>query len=131
VLIALLALLSTLKATNEPLVSNRWTFYLPAERQAVRWSDGKLVEERLLWVSFDDRLYSALGAHGNGSLPERIFLDTYEVEPSTRDFLISELTRVRSLRLGVPLPVEADTLITYDNGQAQIYHLRPRTPFQK
>jgi hypothetical protein len=45
--------------------------------------------------------------------------------------MISDVTRARSVRLGVPLPIESDSLLTYDNGQAQIYHLRPRTPYQR
>jgi hypothetical protein len=131
VLIGLLALLSTLKATNEPLVSNKWTFYLSAEREAIQWADSELPEGSYTWVSFDERLITALGARGKGSLPTDIHLDVYDVETSTRDFLISDINRRRSLRLGVPLPFEADSLITYDNGQAQIYHIRSRTPFQK
>jgi hypothetical protein len=131
VLIGLLALLSTLKATNEPLVSNKWTFYLPAERDAIHWADSEMQEGSYTWVSFDERLMTALGARGESSLPADIYLDIYDVDTSTTDFLISDLNRRRSLRLGVPLPFEADSLITYDNGQAQIYHARSRTPFQK
>jgi hypothetical protein len=131
ILIGLIGILSIMKATNEPLVSNKWTFFLPAERTAVQWADINLEDDRFLWGSFDDRLYTTLGTSGSGSLPSEIQLDTYEAEISTRDFLISELTRKRSLRLGLPLPVDADSLVVYDNGQAQIYHLRPRTPFQR
>jgi hypothetical protein len=131
VLLGVLALLSTFKATNEPLVSNKWTFYLPGEHTAVGWANQAIDPGHLIWVSYDERLASALGSRGDGSLPKDIGLDYYQAEPSTRDYLLSRLTRSRAVRLGQPLPVEADDLLTYDNGQAQIYHARPRTPFQK
>jgi hypothetical protein len=43
----------------------------------------------------------------------------------TRDLLVSSITRVRSQRLDADIPIKPDDLITYDNGSAQIYHLRP------
>ena len=64
-------------------------------------------------------------------VPASIRLDAYAAESGTRDRLVSEVTRLRSVRLGEPLPIEADSLRTYDNGQAQIYHLRPRTQYQR
>jgi hypothetical protein len=124
-----LAVLSTLKATNEPLVSNKWLFHLPAEMEAIRWAEGAL-PGRSLWTAYDERLTTAFGIRTVGRTTE-LRLDDYQANPGTRDLLISEVTRARSQRLGSPLPVEGDSFLTYDNGQAQIYHLRPRTPFQR
>jgi hypothetical protein len=59
-----------------------------------------------------------------------MYPDWGEVDPGTQDFLISGVTHSRSVRLAQPLPIEADSFLTYDNGQAQIYHRRPRTPYQ-
>lgn len=130
-MVAVLALLSTFKATNEPIVSNKWTFFLPAERESIQWADNKIARDNLLWVSFDERMQAALGVRGDESLPINIKLDTYQPDPSTRDFLISDLTRKRSLRLKNNLPIATDDSITYDNGASQIYHALPHNPFQK
>ena len=127
--ISILALLSTLKALNEPLLSNKWVFHLPAEMQAVRWADQYLIN-RSMWTEFDERIEAVIGIRTDLS-GLKVVLDQFEAETTTRDFLVSTVTRLRSLRLGQPLPIEADSLITYDNGQAQIYHLRPRTPYQR
>ncbi len=60
-----------------------------------------------------------------------IKLDQYDREPETRDLLVSAIIRLRSQRMKEAIPVRPDDLITYDNGSAQIYHLRLRTPFQR
>jgi hypothetical protein len=127
--LGLLAMLSIFKATNEPLVSNKWLFYLPAERRAIDWADAPLAD-RYLWTEFDERLATGVGTVSEGA-PRQAVLDQFEPTEGTRDYMISDVTRVRSVRLGVPLPLESDSLLTYDNGQAQIYHLRPRTPYQR
>jgi hypothetical protein len=127
--IALLMVLSTLKATSEPLLSNKWLFHLPGERQAILWAEQTLAD-RWIWTGFDERINTALLIR---NVPEnhKVHLDQYDLEPGTRNLLISTVTRLRGLRLGEPMPFSADDLITYDNGQAQIYHLRPRTQFQR
>ena len=127
--IALLAVLATLKATSEPLFSNKWLFHLPGERQAIIWADQALAN-RWVWTEFDERINTALSIR-NVTETQKVQLDQYDLEPGTRNLLISPVTRLRSLRLGEPIPFTADDLITYDNGQAQIYHLRPRTQFQR
>jgi hypothetical protein len=127
--LGLIAVLSTLKATNEPLLSNKWLFYSPSEMQALDWAAGTL-QERGLWLEYDERLFAAARIR-NGASSLLIYPDYWEnMDPATRNFLISDITRSRSLRLGLPLPIDADSLITYDNGQAQIYHQRPHTPYQ-
>lgn len=128
-MLSTLAVLSMLKATNEPLVSNKWLFYLPAESQALAWAEGSLAD-RLVWTEYDERIYSAIFTRDQYALRQSK-LDLFEPSIYTRDFLLSDVTRARAERLGAPLPVEADSLITYDNGQAQVYHLRPRTPYQR
>jgi hypothetical protein len=127
--IALLMVLATLKATSEPLLSNKWLFHLPGERQAILWAEQTLAD-RWIWTGFDERINTALLIR---NVPEnhKVHLDQYDLEPGTRNLLISTVTRLRGLRLGEPMPFSADDLITYDNGQAQIYHLRPRTQFQR
>lgn len=131
VAVAILALLATLKATNEPFLSNKWLFYTQPERQAIKFADAVL-EETAVWTGYDERLATAVGIEEG--------LDTYSITLShdvrevddTRNYLITDITRVRGQRLGRPLPqaVEGDSLITYDNGFAELYHIRPRTPYE-
>lgn len=127
--IAVLSVLSVLKSTNEPLLSNKWLFYLPAEVTAFEWAEDSL-SERSLWSGFDERIAASVGIRSEMAT-RKVQLTMSVVDASVRDFLISDIIRRQSLRLSVPVPVEADSMITYDNGQAQIQHLRPRTPFQK
>jgi hypothetical protein len=127
--LGLLLVFSTWKAANDPLVSNKWVFYEAAEARAIEWADGHLAENGLLWVSFDERLITRPD-EASGAGERRIRLDVAAPDPAARDRLISSLTRAQANRLDLPLPVEAGSLITYDNGRAQIYHLRPRNPFQ-
>jgi hypothetical protein len=124
-----LMVLSVLKATNEPLLSNTWLFYTPAERQTVTWAEQKLTD-RSLWVGPRGRIADGYVIRENArSL--KLELDSYNLDPSTHDYLISEITLLEAQRIGYLLPVEADNLITYDNGDVKIYHRRPVTPFQK
>jgi hypothetical protein len=124
-----LLLLATLKATVEPALSNYWTFYSSAEVQAVSWAESSL-QDRSLWIGFNNRVSDGMNITANGNRLS-VRLDTYRPDPGTRDYLISDIMRLQSLRLQVALPVDADSLVTYDNGQAQIIRLRPHTPFQR
>ncbi len=51
-------LLSLLKATAEPLLSNYWTFYTPAERAALAWAE-RALSGRNLWTGMDGRVSDA------------------------------------------------------------------------
>lgn len=128
-IIGILAILSVFKATNEPLLSNKWQFYSQAEDRAIHWFENSK-EKSSLWTDHDERLFAGIGIN---YIDTDLWanLDTYAVNPSTRDYLVSTLNRARSLRLKQPLPIEMDTLVTYDNGEAQIYHARPHTPYQR
>ncbi len=127
--LGLLAILSTLKATNEPVLSNKWIFYHPSELQAITWADTYLAG-RGLWVGFDERLLTSDTLATNVQ-PRAVRLDGWGVDAGTRSFLISDVIRSRGARLGVPLPITNDATITYDNGITQIYRLRPETPYQR
>jgi hypothetical protein len=126
--ISLLAMLAVLKATSEPLLSNKWTYYSTGEAQAVQWADQTL-SGRKLWTGFDERVNASVTIRQDARLLN-IQLDQYDREPETRNLLVSSITRLRSLRLKEAIPVKPDDFITYDNGSTQIYHLRPRSPFQ-
>jgi hypothetical protein len=129
VAIGVLAILSALKATNEPLLSNKWLFHQSSEIQAIDWANVHL-EERSLWVGIDERLTTAYSIKLDRQAQD-VSLDAWDIAPSTRAFLLSDIIRSRTAHLEVPLPIKADSFVTYDNGQAQIYRLRPETPYQR
>jgi len=79
---------------------------------------------------FDERINTAVIIR-NEKETRKVLLDQYDLEPETKNVLVSQITRLRSLRIGEAIPINADDFVIYDNGQAQIYHLRPRSPFQR
>jgi hypothetical protein len=123
------AILSVMKATNEPVLSNKWTFYRSSELAALDWADAHLENARI-WIEYDERILVALNTvrsesdNGNGFAMGRL-------DPTIRNILLSEITRYRSSRLSFPLPVPPDAHRVYDNGEAELYHLRPETYFQR
>lgn len=135
------AILSVFKATNEPLLSNKWTFYRASELAALNWTDAHLKDAEI-WTENDERLVVTLETVQGGSANSNEF-QGYGVRPTTRNMLLTTVTRLRSSRfpsrsvpsenppLRDPLPVPPDAMRVYDNGEAQLYHLRPETPFQK
>lgn len=127
-LFAMVAVFSVWKASNEPLLSNKWTFYRTAELDALSWSDQHLSRANI-WSEFDERLVMAFAnaygdsAHGNSIVGY--------LHPGIRYMLLSPIIRLRSTRLQRPLPVPSDALRIYDNGAAELYHIRPQTPYQR
>ena len=127
-LVLCLAGLSMLKATNEPVFSNKWTFYRADEMMALEWSVGHLRDSEL-WTEYDERLIAAYRV--GHRRPGEVRLMAAEAQPRMRDILLTDVTRLRSARLGKSLPPPSDALRVYDNGTAELYHLRPRTPYQR
>jgi hypothetical protein len=136
VFIACIAALSIFKATNEPVFRNKWTFYRPEEMAAMVWSDAHL-DNAQVWTEFDERLWAAFRLKVGRSVQEGVdddfvpFPISYRLKQNMRDLLISDVTRLRSSRRDVELPLPPDAFRVYDNGGAQIYHLRPKTPHQR
>jgi hypothetical protein len=118
---------SLFKATNEPLLSNKWGFYIPAEASTLRWSEAHL-QDTAVWTGVDERLWAA--AYLILDNPKNTY-SRYGSDPDQRYVLLSELELERAKRLGIPLPLVLDWLYIYDSGQAQLYHQRPATPYQK
>lgn len=128
-LLGMLAALSVMKATNEPLLSNKWTFYRENELMSMSWADANLHNGEI-WTEFDERLGTAYFTSGR-SVDNRNQFFADDLRVSTRNIVVTDVTRLRSARLGRPLPVPVDAIRVYDNGGAQIYHLRPDSPYQK
>jgi hypothetical protein len=128
-LIFTVAILSVLKATNEPLVSNTWSYYTPSEIAAVDWSDTRLTHSAI-WTEYDQRLVVAFHTE---RLETTSANDIYggPTPPTTRVYVVSDVTRLRSARLNRELPMPQDANLIYDNGEAKVYRLRPETPYQR
>jgi hypothetical protein len=134
--LACLALLSVQKATNEPLLSNKWTFYRGSELAAVTWGDQHL-NDASIWTEFDERLQVAYLTtageliNGAGETTNRNRLVGADHNDWVREYIVTDVTRSRALRLQQPLPVPLDAHRVYDNGAAELYHARPLTPYQR
>ena len=106
--LAALAVAATLKASNEPVVSNKWTFYSPAEITGLEWADANLASTPT-WIGPDERLGAAylteLGVPGHG---DRWTHD--ELDPSVRAFVVSDIVRLQASRMGVTLPAVASRI---------------------
>lgn len=129
--ISVVVCLSVLKATVEPAVGNKWMFYQPEEIIALTWSENHL-QQTQLWIEYDERLSVAWATSIDRSVQQnRMRVGATEPTLPIRSFLLSDITRLRSSRLEQPLPVPYDAQRVYDNGSAELYRLRARTPFQK
>ena len=120
-----ISIFSVLKATNEPLLSNKWNFYHPAEIIALTWADTH-IQNGEIWTEYDERIQVAYVTEIGDTTN---VINTF-VTPATRDMLLSPIIRFRSNRFRQPLPIPPDSLRVYDNGITQVFHLRPRTPYQ-
>jgi len=109
-------------------LSNKWSFYTPAELRALEWTDQHSVGTTT-WVGFDERLREAF-VLADGDTHNDNQWDVYTPKPETRAFIVSDVVRLQGSRLGQPLPALNGELRIYDNGTTQLYRLRPRTPFQ-
>jgi hypothetical protein len=125
--IAFLSIVAVIKATNEPSLSNKWGFYTPAEFTSLEWARD-IDPDTVMWTEFDERVHAALMVCCERLTGEGRYRP-YDI--TIRNYLISDVTRARGERMNLPLPIEGDSLLIYDNGAAEIYRLRPRTPFQK
>ncbi|MGH2459629.1 MAG: hypothetical protein ACRDIY_12270, partial [Chloroflexota bacterium] len=126
-LIAVLTGLALVKATDEPSLSNNWTFYRRPELLALRWAD-RHDDHASIWTGPTNRLVAASSMDPTPWTGDNQW-DDYSPKARTRTFIVSRVTRLLSARLGVPLPDTAFANLVYDSGDVQIYRLRPRTPY--
>lgn len=124
---------ATLKATNDPLISNRWTFYSQSEARALRWGNRHLSGE-LIWSEYDERLKNALVLIAEDDAPDDEFgvglVAGGGVIDESRYVLVSDVTTERALRVAQAVPDVHREDLVYDNGAVQVAHWLPTTPFQ-
>ncbi len=127
--VSLAVVSALLKITLDPVVSNKWFFYSPDELQGMQWADASQTGTDI-WVGPDDRLTSAFElVVGNRNLSNQ--WDIAAVGLATRSFLVSDVIRLNSARLGATMPPLGSRNLVYDNGEAQVYRDRPLAPFDR
>jgi hypothetical protein len=124
-----MAVLSILKATDDPQVSNKWIFYRPAEQGAMDWSESHLTGEQI-WAGADERLATVYETLRGNSLNGN-YITGFWLQPFMRTMIVSDVMQQQSTRTGIPLKIPYDASQVYDNGEAQVLRLRATTPFQK
>jgi hypothetical protein len=113
------ALASALKSTNEPALSNKWTFYVPADKASVDWVESHL-EKAELWTIVDERLATIFNSFYYLDSQTGNKLRFGPIRPNTQYVLATALDRLRANRLRINLPPVAYWDQLYDNGQAQV-----------
>ncbi|MCL5947123.1 MAG: hypothetical protein M1298_03770, partial [Chloroflexi bacterium] len=91
---------SVFKATNEPLLSNKWTFYTTPELQAIYWLDEK-VPSIPVWADVDERLREVYIFFTQNPLATQRF-PLPELPEQVPLVMMSTTTRIRMAQLGVP-----------------------------
>ena len=115
VLLLIFVVNSLLKATNDPLVSNKWFFYSIQERDGLMWAQGYL-HEQSMWADIDARLISVYN----------IFSDVDDknvkfTSPRAEYWYVTELIEKRAITVRYPMPYLEDKSIIYDSGGVRIY----------
>ena len=128
VALGVFVLIGLFKSTLDPVISNQWLFYTPAERQALGAFDNHS-QSQSLWTGPDNRLvYANAMWHPNDLGGNAV--TGYQFTSAYRDILISPEVIANSLVEETPVPLYLEQNRIYDNGSAQIYRMRPRTPFE-
>lgn len=122
--------LSAFKATNEPLLSNKWTFYSATEAQAMDWLEVN-IPTGSIWSDVDERLREVDVFRSNSSQNVGLRYPTLLLPEDTPTVMLSHITRARLARLGLSLPDLSRMNEVYDNGFVQVYRQLPLTPLQR
>jgi len=127
-LVSVLMVVGIVKVTLDPLLSNEWIFYTPAERQAVGFFLAH-AHDQALWTGPDNRLvYMADSLFWKN--PGHDLVTGFKPLPFTRDFLWSPEVVADSEAQRFPLPAYQSADLVYDNGGAAIYQLVPKSALQ-
>ena len=121
---------SILKATADPVVSNKWLFYTRGEEGALVWTEGN-IRLSSIWVGYDERLRQLASLHADWQHPSGNGYDILSLDPGTRYVLFSDTVRDQAVRMKESLPDVRGAHRVYDGGRVQIYQYRPKTPYQR
>lgn len=123
-----LSVMAAIKITNEPLLSNNWTFTTESERTAGNWVIKHSIHPAV-WTGVDDRLHTAV-VFENPYLSPRAFRAGVVPPDDARHYLVSDIEMLRWKRQRLPELYLIEENLIYDNGDVRIYHRRPRTIYQ-
>ena len=120
-----------MKVTNDPVFSNQWLFYTPAELAPSEWINKNGIQQQQVWVDTSEHLTRAyyFWEGYRPIIPYQYLWGVLQSPPAYT--MISELTRLQANRSGISLPETDDQDRIYDNGEVQIYHRLPQTPYQR
>jgi hypothetical protein len=122
--------LSAIKATLDPHISNLWMQYTHTELQAIRtWAQYE--ENSLLYLGRITRLNDAWYMNYGLGLPGGNNLSINPDSPEVPHALFSSTQEANNSAWRFRLPLLLLDNRVYDNGDTQIYHRLPRTPFQR
>ena len=128
--IAWFGVTALLKTTNEPALSHNWTFYAWPEKGALHWVEGHL-RSTDVWTGEHTRLTEASRFLFPDDSESGNVYDSIAIGISTRHILSSKQERARAARAKIPLPSVLGWNQVYSNGDVELYHRRPATPFQR
>jgi len=130
---AMLALaMGLIKGTSEPLLSNNWSFYTPAEFAGVAWFNQTMPQfdfgvgrrTPLVWAGPDFRIGRLWREQFLGS-SRNIVPITSSLDASYTYILVSPTVRILSERYSQPMPDLRGPDVIYDNDTVQIYYQPP------
>ena len=128
-LVGLMATAAVLKATNEPLLSNKWTFYDPGEVAAMRWVDEHL-QFAYVWSGLDERVVAAY-VTVDGITPNKNQWVQFTQSELVRTYVVSDVMRLQAERTNQALPEVNLQNRVFDAGGVQVYRRRPSTQYQR
>jgi len=116
VLLLVFVVNSLLKATNDPLVSNKWWFYSVQEKEGLLWVDESL-RNYSVWADIDARLTSVYNTFSPVDDEGKVKFTS----PRAEYWFVTTLEKKRALSVRYPLPFLDDKPVVYDNGDVKIY----------
>ncbi len=129
-LMGVFLVMSILETTLDPMISNQWIFYSPAEKQAVLFFLRHQQRAQLLWAGPDERLRNVAATWWTHTDPWSVAGGATPTFPPYALWLWSRNIAINSMELKDPLPAFSQENLVYSNGQAKIYAAIPSSPFE-